>query len=198
MILFGLGRLYAPPGSRLEGTRVYLRPPRFGDWRAWSQLRAASREFLTPWEPTWPADALGRAAFGRRLRQGALEWRDDAGYGFLLFRREDGEVVGGVTLSHVRRGVAQTATLGYWIGAPFARQGYMTAGLQCVLPFAFGRLALHRVEAACLPQNEASRRLLDRIGFREEGYARQYLRIDGAWQDHVLYALLRDDPWRRS
>ena len=198
MILFGLGRLYAPPGSRLEGTRVYLRPPRFGDWRAWSRLRAASREFLTPWEPTWPADALGRGAYRRRLRQAALEWRDDAGYGFLLFRREDDELVGGVTLSHVRRGVAQTATLGYWIGAPFARQGYMTEALRCLLPFAFGRLALHRVEAACLPRNEASRRLLDRIGFREEGFARQYLRIDGAWRDHVLYALLGDDPWRRS
>jgi len=74
----------------------------------------------------------------------------------------------------------------------------MTEGLRCLLPFAFGRLALHRVEAACLPRNEASRRLLDRIGFREEGFARQYLRIDGAWQDHVLYALLGDDPWRRS
>lgn len=197
MIRFGLARFYIPRGNRLDGPRVYLHPPRYRDWRAWARLRGGSRDFLAPWEPTWFADALARAAYRRRLRHMALEWRDDASYSFFIFRREDDQILGGVTLSQVRRGVAQSASLGYWIGAPFARQGYMTEALQCLLPFAFDRLGLHRVEAACLPHNAASRGLLQKLGFREEGFARQYLRINGVWQDHVLYALLRDDPWPR-
>ena len=194
MIRFGLGRFYIPRGNRLQSTRLFLQPPRFRDWRAWADLRAASRDFLVPWEPTWQPDALNRAAYRRRLRQTALEWHNDAGYGFFMFRRDDEALVGGATLSNVRRGVAQTASLGYWIGAPYARQGYMTEALGCLLPFAFDRLGLHRIEAACLPHNEASRALLRKVGFREEGYGRRYLRIRGAWQDHVLYAIMQDDP----
>jgi [ribosomal protein S5]-alanine N-acetyltransferase len=193
MIRLALPRFYMPRGTRLEGRRVYLRPPRHRDWRAWSELRAASRSFLVPWEPTWQRDALGHAAYRRRLRMMAFEWRDDAGYSFLILRRNDDVLIGGVTLSHLRRGVSQTASLGYWVGAAFARQGHMTEALGLMLPFAFDRLGLHRVEAACLPHNVASRGLLTKLGFREEGYAREYLKIDGAWQDHVLYGLLRPD-----
>lgn len=194
MIRFGWTRFYIPHGARLLGPRVSLQPPRYSDWRAWADLRARSRAFLVPWEPAWAPDALSRAAYRRRLRHIALEWRDDIGYSFLIFRREDDVLLGGVTLSNIRRGVAQTASLGYWIGQPYARQGFMSEALRCLLPFAFDRLALHRIEAACLPHNQASRGLLTKIGFREEGYARQYLKIDGIWQDHVLYALLSDDP----
>jgi ribosomal-protein-alanine N-acetyltransferase len=193
VIRLGLSRFYIPRDSRLDAARVYLRPPRNRDWRAWAELRAASREFLAPWEPTWSIDALSRAAFRRRMRQTAIEWHEDAGYGFLVFRQGDNTLVGGVNLSNVRRGVAQSASLGYWIGAPYARQGYMTDALRCLMPFAFDRLGLNRIEAACLPHNAASRSLLLKIGFREEGHARQYLRINGNWQDHVLYALLRSD-----
>lgn len=198
MIAFGFGRFYLPRGRVLEGGRVYLRPPRNRDWRSWAALREQSRGFLVPWEPTWPTDALSRAAFRRRQRHIALEWHEDSGYSFLIFRREDDKLVGGVTLSNVRRGIAQAASLGYWIGGPYANQGYMTAALQCLLPFAFDRLGLHRVEAACLPHNTASRTLLEKMGFQEEGLARRYLRINGSWQDHVVYALLRDDPWRKG
>jgi len=198
MIAFGLARFYLPRNRVLMGETVYLRPPRYSDWRSWAALREQSRSFLVPWEPTWPADALSRAAFRRRQRLIALEWHEDSGYSFLIFRRADHKLLGGVTLSNVRRGIAQTASLGYWIGGPFAHQGYMTAALQCLLPFAFDRLGLHRIEAACLPHNEASRRLLEKIGFKQEGLARGYLRINGTWQDHVLYALLRDDPWRKG
>jgi ribosomal-protein-alanine N-acetyltransferase len=111
-----------------------------------------------------------------------------------MFRAEDDALLGGVTLSNVRRGVAQCASLGYWVGECFARQGFMTDGLTAVLDFAFDRLALHRIEAACLPDNEASQALLRKIGFTEEGYSRQYLRINGRWQDHRLFAVLQDDP----
>lgn len=198
MLRFSLARFYIPRGNRLDGTRIYLHPPRYRDWRGWADLRARSREFLVPWEPTWLPDALSRAAYRRRLRHTALEWRDDSSYSFLILRRQDESIIGGVTLSQVRRGVAQTASLGYWIGAPYARQGYMTEAIQCLMPFAFDRLGLHRLEAACLPHNQASRSLLAKIGFREEGYARGYLRINGSWRDHVLYALVREDSRLRG
>jgi ribosomal-protein-alanine N-acetyltransferase len=193
MMRFGLGRFYIPRGNLLEGAKVYLRPPRYRDWSQWADLRASSRDFLTPWEPTWPPDALSRAAYRRRMRQSALEWNADSGYSFFIFRREDGALVGGINLSNVRRGVAQMISLGYWIGAPYAHQGLMTEALRCLVPFVFDRLGIHRIEAACLPHNQASRGLLAKLGFREEGYARQFLRINGSWQDHVLYALVRGE-----
>lgn len=180
-------------GLRLERNRVYLRFPVQRDWRNWAALRAESRDFLAPWEPTWAYDALTRGAFRRRLKLYKTEIRQGATYSFLIFRRIDDVLLGGITLSNLRRGVAQSATLGYWIGVPHGNQGYMTDSLAAILEFAFSRIGLHRIEAACLPANEASRRLLLRSGFREEGYAREYLRISGRWQDHQLYAVLRDN-----
>ncbi|MHA1153238.1 MAG: GNAT family N-acetyltransferase [Alphaproteobacteria bacterium] len=180
-------------GLRLQRDRVYLRYPVQRDWREWSALRADSQAFLLPWEPTWAHDALSRGAFRRRLKMYRTELRQGVTHSFLIFRSADDALLGGITLSNLRRGVAQTATLGYWIGAAHARQGYVTEALWAVLEFAFRRLGLHRVEAACLPNNEASRRLLLKCGFQEEGYAREYLRINGSWQDHQLFATLRGD-----
>lgn len=194
MRLFHHGFL-APPVVRLDGERAYLRPAQIRDWREWADLREASRDFLTPWEPTWPADALTRTAFLRRLRRQAAEWRDDEGYSFLTFERATDRLVGGIGLSNVRRGVAQMGTLGYWIGKPFARHGFTTEAARLAVGFAFGQLGLHRVEAACLPTNEGSQGVLRNAGFTREGYARGYLRIDGRWADHVLFAIVRDD-WR--
>lgn len=187
--------LAGPPAIRLEGRRCLLRPALARDWREWAELRTDSRGFLTPWEPTWPADALSRAAFERRLRRQAQEWRRDEAYSLLIFDSISGALVGGLGLTHVRRGVAQSAMLGYWMGRRHARQGYGAAAVAMMLDFAFDRLELHRVEAACLPENTASRGLLGKLGFAQEGYARGYLRIDGRWCDHVLYAMLADD-WR--
>jgi ribosomal-protein-alanine N-acetyltransferase len=179
---------------RLDGEQVFLRPPERGDYEAWAALRARSRDFLSPWEPTWPADALSRANFRARIARYGDDWRSDQGYNFFIFRPDD-VLVGGIGLSNMRRGVAETASLGYWVGLPFARQRFMTAALPLVLDFSFDRLRLHRVEAACLPTNVPSRSLLLRTGFVEEGYARRYLLIDGKWQDHLLFAILRED-WR--
>jgi [ribosomal protein S5]-alanine N-acetyltransferase len=192
--LFG-GGLLQPPPIRLEGDRTLLRPPQIRDWSAWAKVREESRAFLEPWEPSWPADSLSRAAFQRRLRRTAQEWRDDDGYGFLIFERQEGRLAGGITLSNVRRGVAQMGTVGYWIGARHARRGLTSEATALLLDFAFGQLGLHRVEAACLPHNGASIGLLNKVGFRHEGLARGYLRIDGAWRDHLLYAILKDE-WR--
>ncbi len=177
----------------MERARIYLRPPRQRDWKVWSGVREESREFLVPWEPTWPYDALTRGSFRRRVRAYAQEMRHGTGYSFLIFRKQDNALLGGATLSNIRRGVAQTASLGYWIGRSYARQGYMSEALSALLDFGFEHLGMHRIEAACLPQNEASKTLLNKLGFSEEGYARQYLRINGSWQDHVLFAILRND-----
>ncbi len=181
------------PPVRLEGERVYLRPPRGRDWKAWARLRAESRDFLTPWEPAWPVDALSRGAFMRRLRRQVADWRRDEGYSFLIFDRATEELMGGIGLTNVRRGVAQCASIGYWIGRHHARRGYMTEAARAVLGFSFDQIGLHRIEAVCLPSNEPSKALLEALGFLLEGYARKYLRINGDWQDHLLYALLREE-----
>jgi ribosomal-protein-alanine N-acetyltransferase len=170
-----------------------LRIPQMADFPEWAALRERSREFLTPWEPIWPGDDLTRSAFRRRLRRYVEDVRTDQAYAFFVYRRADLALVGGLTLANLRRGVAQAGSLGYWMGAPFARQGYMTEAVRTLVPFAFGPLRLHRLEAACIPTNVASRRLLEKVGFTREGLARQYLCINGTWQDHLLYALVSSD-----
>lgn len=178
----------------ISGNGVTLRVPQSSDFAEWAALRETSRSFLTPWEPTWPADDLTRGAFRRRLKRYAEDLRGDLAYAFLIFRESDNAMVGGLTLANIRRGVAQAGSIGYWVGAPFARRGYMTAALRALMPFCFGTLRLHRLEAACIPANTASIRLLEKTGFQREGYARAYLCINGSWQDHLLYARLKDDP----
>ena len=121
------------------------------------------------------------------------DWAMGAAYHFLIRRVADGTLLGGINITNVRRGIAQQGMLGYWIGAEFARQGYMTEAMEAMLAFAFSELKLHRVEAACLLDNAASRALLKKCGFMEEGLARKYLRIDGRWQDHIMFAVLRED-----
>src|SRR3954451_7794345 len=178
----------------IPGEGVLLRAPHMSDWSEWARLREESRDFLTPWEPTWPADDLTRASFRRRIKRYSEDQRSDLAYAFFVFRKHDEVLVGGLTLANIRRGCAQAGSLGYWMGAAFARQGHMTASVTAIIPFAFGSLKLPRIEAACIPANVASVRLLEKTGFNREGFARQYLCIDGAWQDHLLYARIKDDP----
>jgi len=178
---------------RLEGEKVFMRAPMERDWRDYAEIRAASRKFLEPWEPTWPSDALSRGAFYRRMNRYTSDWRNDTGYSMFLFDQESTALVGGISLSNVRRGVAQCGTLGYWMGEAHAGNGYMHEGLRLMLRFAFDELMLHRTEAACLPHNEASRNLLLGCGFSQDGYAKKYLKIRGVWQDHLLFSLLSED-----
>ena len=181
------------PKTLLRGKNVYLRAPRSGDRRQWMDVRRVSRDYLQPWEPTWPEDAVERTAFRRRLRRFREDWRDGTSYPFFIFRRETDDLLGGITLSNLRRGVTQAGTIGYWMGLPYARRGHMAEAVGLVLDFAFDDLRLHRVEAACLVHNEASSKLLLKLGFSEEGLARQYLCIDGRWQDHRTFGILRSD-----
>lgn len=185
---------FAEQTATIEGAGVVLRPPFMTDYEDWATLREKSCEFLTPWEPTWPVDDLTRSAFRRRLRRYAEDQRSDQSYAFFIFCSEGRGLVGGVTLANVRRGVAQAGSIGYWIGAPFARHGYMRAAVRAIAPYSFSVLRLHRLEAACIPTNRASIGLLESCGFTREGYAREYLCINGSWQDHLLYARLKDDP----
>jgi ribosomal-protein-alanine N-acetyltransferase len=175
---------------RLEGEGVRLRPPRAADYAQWSLLRAGSRAFLQPWEPTWPADDLTRNAFRRRLSAYAHDMERGVAYPFLVFRASDNVMVGGITLSNIRRGVAQMGSIGYWVGQEHTRRGHTVAAVGAVTRFAFQRLGLHRVEAACIPANTASRAVLARAGFRQEGMAMNYLRINGVWRDHLLFGLV--------
>jgi ribosomal-protein-alanine N-acetyltransferase len=181
---------------RLLGERTYLRPPNRRDYRDWAQLRAASRAFLEPWEPSWGEDALERIVFRDRIARILQEWRLDLGYGFHIFRREDDRIIGGVNLNNVRRGVAQAANLGYWMGEPFANHGFMTDALKTLLPHAFQGLGLHRIDAACIPENAPSRHLLAKFGFQEVGEAKGYLKINGEWRDHLLTSALLEDIMR--
>lgn len=180
-------------GPVVEGRGVVLRPPRAGDYAAWADLRERSQAYLRPWEPTWPEDDLSRAAYRRRLTSYAREMELGNAWPFFVFDPTGRTLHGAITLSNVRRGVAETGALGYWIGLPYAGRGLATAAVRAMAGFAFRSVRLHRLEAACLPTNAASRRVLEKAGFRKEGEARAYLKINGVWADHVLFGFLSDE-----
>ena len=182
-----------PSRPLIRTPNLYLRAPQASDHAAWALLRMESREFLTPWEPTWNEDDLTRASFRLRAKRAAREISTDEAYSLFIFETGTETLIGGLTLGLIRRGVAQACTLGYWMGRRHAGKGHMTEAVRGAVRFAFSDLALHRVEAACLPSNEPSRRLLERVGFQHEGLARAYLKINGHWADHLLYAVLSTD-----
>jgi [ribosomal protein S5]-alanine N-acetyltransferase len=178
---------------RIEGQKTILRNPVIGDFAEWSRLRAASRAFLEPWEPRWAEDDLTRGAFRYRIRRYEID--REAGVALPLFvcQKGNGRIVGGVTLGSIRRGVAESCSLGYWMGEQHAGKGLMSDALRALIPHVFDRMQLHRIEAACIPDNARSQRLLEKVGFRREGYLNGYLKINGAWRDHLLYALVAED-----
>ncbi len=182
----------------VETERMTLRLPAHGDWRAWAQLREASADHLMPWEPVWSHDHLSRRAFTNRVYWAMRAETAGTALPLLLIRREDQRLLGAITLDNIRRGPVQAGTLGYWIGAPFARRGYMREAVQAMVHFAFVSLDISRVEAACLPENAASRGVLEKSGFKYEGVAQSYLQINGRWRNHVLYANLRNDRRGRT
>jgi len=183
---------------RIETERLTLRPPVMADFRDWSGLRAESAGFLMPWEPAWAADHLSRRGFSNRVWWAQRAIGNGSAMPLFLIRREDRVLLGAITLDNIRRGPAQAGTLGYWIGQPHARQGYMREAIAAVVHHAYERLDLSRLEAACLPENTASRGLLEKCGFKYEGVAQSYLQINGRWRTHVLYAALHPDRRGRT
>lgn len=178
----------------LVGRRVTLRAPQPKDFLSWHRLRRESRAFLKPYEPRWTEADLSRLVYRARLRRSRMEALRGTDFTFFVFIEEDREMrlAGGLTLSNIRRRAAQHVSLGYWMGEKYAGQGLMTDAVATVLPFVFDTLGLHRIHAAFLPDNIASRRVLEKNGFREEGYAENYLQIDGHWADHVMFGLTRE------
>ena len=177
---------------RLETERMVLRLPIHADFGPWVELRVESRAFLTPWEPVWATDHLARKSFTNRVYWAQRASRNGTALPLFLIRR-DGAFLGAITLDNIRRGPALSATIGYWIGQRFARQGYMREAIGALTHHAFTQLDLSRIEAACLPENTASRGVLERAGFKYEGVAQSYLQINGRWRNHVLYSNLRHD-----
>ncbi len=186
MFAFPSGRGTASPA--IEGATVYLRRPDAADYERWAELRAASAQFLKPWEPIWPRDDLTRPAYRSRLRRYHSEIRAGSGYPFFILRRSDDCLVGGITLGNIRRGASQSGQIGYWIGQAHSGHGYMSEALDLLCEHAFTRIGLHRLEAACIPGNTRSERILEKCGFRLEGLLAGYLKINGEWRDHHLYA----------
>ena len=178
---------------RLETERLSLRPPIHSDFNDWTALRRASEDYLAPWEPVWARDHLSRKSFTNRVYWAQRSVANGTAIPLFLFRRSDDVLLGAITLDNVRRGPAQAGTLGYWTGQAFAHQGFMREAIGAVVHYAFTRLDLSRIEAACLPENKASRGLLESSGFKYEGVAQSYLQINGRWRTHVLYASLRSD-----
>ena len=177
-----------------KGEKVMLRVPLAADYREWAALRGESRSFLEPWEPRWTPDELERTAWRHRLSRYREDHAQGTAIAFFIFECGAGRLVGGITLGNIRHGVAQSGHIGYWIGERHAGRGLMTEAVNLLARFAFDTLRLHRIEAACIPDNVRSIRVLEKAGFRREGLLRSYLRINGIWQDHYLYARIVDDP----
>lgn len=191
-----LSRRQSLPHLRGEG--VYLRFPQRRDYREWSEARSASRRFLEPWEPTWPPDDLTRRSFQRRIGRYEQDFDEGTAVPLFLFSADDDRLIGGLNIGNIRRAAAQSCMIGYWMAEHAAGKGLMLAGLNAAIPYIFRTLRLHRIEAACIPENNRSLRLLEKANFRYEGYLRGYLKINGEWRDHHLYALLDTDACDRA
>ena len=178
--------------------RLSLRLPEHRDFREWAKLRHQSRAFLSPWEPIWAADHLSRASFTNRVYWSQRAVKNGNAVPLFVFHKEAGQLIGAITLDNIRRGPSQVGTIGYWVGQQYARQGFMSEAIIAMVAHAFGALDLSRVESACLPDNVASRGVLEKAGFKYEGVAQSYIQINGRWRNHVLYAALRGDRRGRS
>ena len=189
-----LENILGPRGdATLRGARISMKPPALRDYRRWRDTRRASRDFLQPWEPRWGAEEFTFSQYRRRVQHYRRERRAGTAMTYFIWLEASGELAGGVTIGKIRHGVAESCELGYWMGASHAGKGYMSEALGLTIAFVFETLGLHRIEAACIPDNKRSIRLLQKAGFRREGEMREYLRINGVWRDHYLFALLRGD-----
>lgn len=183
-----------PEPSRLETERTLLQRPQMADYQIWANLRRESSEFLKPYEPQWSQDELSKSAFRARLRRQEADIVSGRGLPWFLFDRFNPDILlGGLTISNIRRGVSDTGTLGYWMGEEHAGKGLMKEALLAVCTNLFDVHKLHRIEAATVLENHRSQGLLTSCGFQQEGIARQYLRINGSWRDHILFARLAED-----
>lgn len=189
----GLFALRSRMRPAVKGCGLILRQPEAGDFEAWRGLREESAGFLGPWEPKWPGDDLTRAGFRRRLNHIRREAAQRSGVSWFVLRQKDNALLGGLAFSGIRYGAAMSCQLGYWMGERHAGQGHMSKAVRLALAQAFGPMGLQRVEAACIEGNARSIGLLERVGFRREGFMRSYLEINGERRDHLLFAITKGD-----
>ena len=195
-MLFGLIR--DRPQVIASGERVDMRYPQRADYREWAKLRASSADFLGQWEPTWAKDELSKAAYKARVRRADIELENGTGQVFFIFDRVTNKLVGGISLGNIRYGMARSGQIGYWMGEAYAGKGLMQDAVKALISFGFDRLNLHRLEAACIPSNERSVAVLQKTGFTQEGLLKSYLKINGKWQDHLLFAIISGLNERRQ
>jgi ribosomal-protein-alanine N-acetyltransferase len=186
-------------GNALTGPRIELRPLKGSDWEQWQDVRVRSRDWLEPWEPFGEPGAPDPIAVSDAFKARCGAWERqrhfDAAYGFGIFLR-NGPFIGEVSLGSVQRGPFQSANVGYWIDEPHAGHGYMPEAVVLAMRYGFEELGLHRIEAAIVPRNEASRRVAEKLGMREEGTSERFLQIRGVWEDHVRFAMTSED-WKQ-
>lgn len=175
------------PPILLKGQRVHVRPPKAEDMAEWLKLRDENRAYLEPLEPQWEENCLSEEFYKKKIKQQSHDWWEDKHYAFVILHLESNALIGAVNLNFVARGSAQYSSIGYWIAEKHQGQGLMRESLEAVMDFAHKGLRLHRLNAATLVHNERSQKLLERLGFEREGLARQYIEINGAWQDHILF-----------
>lgn len=170
------------------GANIYLRMAEKADYAAWQKIRQANQEFLQPFEPIWGANALDKQQFFARVRNDRHHASIDSKYAFFIFKKSDDSLIGGININNVQRGVFQCCAFGYWLGKTENSKGFMTEAVQILSQQCFERWQFNRIQAATLIDNQASIRVLEKNGFEREGQARRYLKINGKWQDHVLFA----------
>ncbi|OFW77122.1 MAG: alanine acetyltransferase [Alicyclobacillus sp. RIFOXYA1_FULL_53_8] len=177
----------------LSSKHIDLRQLELNDAVSLLDLRQRNREFLVPWEPVQPEShftLIGQQEAIEKLRS---NWESGTGYGFGIFLRSTGLLVGRITLSNVVRGAWESCTLGYFLDQGMNGRGYMTEAVRLTAAFAFQDANLHRVQAAVMPKNAGSIRVLENVGFRYEGFAEYYLRINDVWEHHNLYSMTREN-----
>jgi len=177
--------------TTLFGQRILLRPLVAADWPAWREVRRRNADWLTKWEPQrvhgQPDTVEDKDAFAVRCSARQRERQLGTAYCFGIF--VDGDFAGEINLSAVQRGPFQSAYIGYWIDEKHAGQGYTPEAVAVLACHAFEELHLHRIQIAIIPRNGASRRVMEKLGIREEGLAERYLEINGVWEDHIRFAM---------
>ena len=177
--------------KELIGKKVILKQPKKENWKEWAELRQRSREFLQPWEPKWPNNFLTKESFTSFINMIENSLKKKNGYNFFIFNKKKKHLMGGISLTNFKSEGYKSITIGYWMGQDYAGRGYMKDSLKIICDYCFSDLGVNRIEAACLPKNLTSKKVLLNVGFEIEGYAKKYLNINGKLEDHLLLAKIK-------
>ncbi len=178
---------------RLDSTRIYIRRLEMDDLHPLLDLRVRNREFFQPYEPHTPDSHYTLEGHKEILEKVQRSWENDTGYGFGIYLSSNNQLIGRVNVSNIVRGAWESCTMGYFLDETCNGQGYTTEAVKLAIKFAFGPADLHRVQAAAMPRNKGSIRVLEKVGFRYDGFSEYYLKINGMWEHHNLYSITREN-----